>query len=74
MAEGGKEEVRAETTRSLRPPNSAASKNGCANSSGCWAASSLAAGQDMRVSSAMFLELRDGRIVAQRNYDCFEPF
>ncbi len=30
-------------------------------------------GGEMRAHSAMFLEFRDGKIVAQRNYDCFEP-
>lgn len=35
---------------------------------------SLAAGETMTVNSAMFLVVRDGRIVAQDNYDCFEPF
>lgn len=34
----------------------------------------LAAGSDMRCRSAMFLEFRDGKIVAQRNYDCFDPW
>jgi ketosteroid isomerase-like protein len=34
----------------------------------------LAAGSPMRAHFAMFLQLRDGRIVAQRNYDCFEPW
>ena len=35
----------------------------------------LAAGSEMRAHFAVFLELApDGRIVAQRNYDCFEPF
>ena len=34
----------------------------------------LAAGSQMRCHSAMFLEFRDGKIVAQRNYDCFEPW
>lgn len=29
-------------------------------------------GDEMRVHSAMFLEFRGGKIVAQRNYDCFE--
>jgi len=33
----------------------------------------LQAGSEMRAHSAMFLEFRDGKIVAQRNYDCFEP-
>lgn len=28
----------------------------------------------MRAHFAMFLEFRDGKIVAQRNYDCFEPW
>jgi ketosteroid isomerase-like protein len=32
----------------------------------------LAAGSQMRCHSAMFLEFRDGKIMAQRNYDCFE--
>jgi ketosteroid isomerase-like protein len=31
------------------------------------------AGAEMRARCAMFLELRDGRLVAQRNYDCYEP-
>jgi predicted ester cyclase len=34
----------------------------------------LAAGAVMRAHLATFLELREGRIVAQRSYDCFEPF
>jgi ketosteroid isomerase-like protein len=34
----------------------------------------LTAGSQMRCHSAMFLEFRDGKIVAQRNYDCFEPW
>jgi ketosteroid isomerase-like protein len=34
----------------------------------------IAAGGEMRAHSAMFLEFRDGKIVAQRNYDCFEPW
>jgi ketosteroid isomerase-like protein len=34
----------------------------------------LAAGDTMRVFSAIFVEVRDGKIVAQRNYDCVEPF
>jgi ketosteroid isomerase-like protein len=28
----------------------------------------------MRAHIAAFLEFRDGKIVAQRNYDCYEPF
>jgi ketosteroid isomerase-like protein len=31
-------------------------------------------GAEMRARFATFLEFRDGRIVAQRNYDCFEPW
>ena len=31
-------------------------------------------GGEMRAYTAMFLEFRDGKIVAQRNYDCFEPW
>jgi ketosteroid isomerase-like protein len=34
----------------------------------------LPAGAEMRAYFAMFLEFRDGKIVAQRNYDCFEPW
>lgn len=34
----------------------------------------LSAGAEMRANSAMFIEFRDGKIVAQRNYDCFEPW
>jgi ketosteroid isomerase-like protein len=34
----------------------------------------LAAGDNMRCHSAMFLEFRDGKIAAQRNYDCFDPW
>ena len=35
---------------------------------------SLAIGDDMRAHFAVFIELRDGKIVAQRNYDCFDPW
>jgi ketosteroid isomerase-like protein len=35
---------------------------------------SLPAGTVMRGRFACFLEFREGRIVAQRNYDCFEPW
>lgn len=35
---------------------------------------SLAAGSQMRAHSAMFFQFRDGKIVSQRNYDCFEPW
>lgn len=34
----------------------------------------LNAGQHMRAHFAVFLEFRDGKIVRQRNYDCFEQF
>ena len=34
----------------------------------------LTAGSQMRCHSAMFLEFRNGKIVAQRNYDCFDPW
>ena len=34
----------------------------------------LAAGSEMRAYFAMFLEYDGDRIIAQRNYDCFEPF
>ncbi len=33
----------------------------------------LPAGGEMMCHSAIFLEFRDGRIVRQRNYDCFPP-
>lgn len=33
----------------------------------------LSAGAKMRCHSAMFFEFQDGKIVRQRNYDCFEP-
>jgi ketosteroid isomerase-like protein len=35
---------------------------------------SLPAGGEMRARFAMFLEFREGRIIRQRNYDCFEPW
>lgn len=34
----------------------------------------IPAGGQMVAHFAMFLEFRDGKIVAQRNYDCFEPW
>jgi ketosteroid isomerase-like protein len=34
----------------------------------------LKEGSEMRAHFATFLEFRDGRIVAQRNYDCFDPW
>lgn len=33
----------------------------------------LPAGGKVRARFALFLEYRDGKIAAQRNYDCFEP-
>ena len=35
---------------------------------------SIPAGGEMKARFAIFLELRDGRIARQRNYDCFDPF
>lgn len=35
---------------------------------------SLAAGSMMRGRFASFLEFRDGKIIAQRSYDCFDPW
>lgn len=35
---------------------------------------SLAPGDEMRAHFGIFMEFRDGRIAAQRNYDCFEPW
>jgi ketosteroid isomerase-like protein len=32
------------------------------------------AGQTLRARFAIFLQFRDGRIVRQHNYDCFEPW
>jgi ketosteroid isomerase-like protein len=34
----------------------------------------LRTGGVMRASFAMFVEIRNGKIAVQRNYDCFEPF
>jgi ketosteroid isomerase-like protein len=34
----------------------------------------LPAGGELRARFGMFLDLRDGKITAQRNYDCFYPF
>jgi ketosteroid isomerase-like protein len=34
----------------------------------------LAAGDEMCSHSAIFIEFRYGKIVAQRNYDCFDPW
>lgn len=33
----------------------------------------LSAGSEIRAHFAMFFELRDGRILKQHNYDCFDP-
>jgi ketosteroid isomerase-like protein len=38
------------------------------------AALNLPADGEMRARFAVFLEFRDGRIVRQRNYDCFDPW
>ena len=38
------------------------------------AAGDLKAGQGMRAHFAVFLDFRDGKIAAQRNYDCFDPW
>jgi len=35
---------------------------------------SLPAGYEMKAYVAMFLTFRDGKIVSQRNYDCYPPF
>jgi ketosteroid isomerase-like protein len=34
----------------------------------------LAAGAEMRAHFAVFLDFRDGKIAAQHNYDCFDPW
>jgi ketosteroid isomerase-like protein len=38
------------------------------------AAGPFAAGQSLRARFAIFMEFRDGLIVHQRNYDCFDPW
>lgn len=38
------------------------------------AVAGLPAGGEMRAHFAVFLDFRDGKIAAQRNYDCFEPW
>jgi ketosteroid isomerase-like protein len=38
------------------------------------AAGPFAAGQSLRARFAIFMEFRDGLIVRQRNYDCFDPW
>jgi len=35
---------------------------------------SLPAGSEMRANFGVFLNFRDGKIVRQHNYDCFDPF
>jgi len=35
---------------------------------------SLSVGGEMRARFAIFLEIRDGKIAAQHNYDCFDPW
>jgi ketosteroid isomerase-like protein len=34
----------------------------------------IPAGGRMRARFGVFIQLRDGKIIAQRNYDCFDPF
>jgi ketosteroid isomerase-like protein len=34
----------------------------------------IPAGGEMRAHFAMFLKFRDGKVVRQSNYDCFEPW
>jgi ketosteroid isomerase-like protein len=34
----------------------------------------LAAGEEMRAYFALFLKFREGKIISQRNYDCYPPF
>lgn len=38
------------------------------------AVGTLQAGDEMKARLAMFLELRNGKIFRQRNYDCFDAF
>lgn len=34
----------------------------------------LQPGAEMRAQCAMFFKFRDGKILSQRNYDCYDPF
>ena len=34
----------------------------------------LSAGSELRARFALFIEFRDGQIVRQRNYDCYDPW
>jgi ketosteroid isomerase-like protein len=34
----------------------------------------LSPGAELHAVCGMFIQLRDGRIVSQRNYDCYDPF
>jgi len=34
----------------------------------------LPAGSEMKAFVAMFLTFREGKIISQRNYDCYPPF
>jgi len=34
----------------------------------------IPAGGQMRAHFGVFIDFRDGKIVGQRNYDCFDPF
>jgi len=38
------------------------------------AAGPFTAGQALRARFAVFMEFREGRIIRQRNYDCFDPW
>ena len=38
------------------------------------AVGTLAVGDAMRAHFGVFLTWRDGKIISQRNYDCFDPF
>jgi ketosteroid isomerase-like protein len=35
---------------------------------------SIPVGGEMRAHFAVFLDFRDGKIIGQRNYDCFDPW